>query len=148
MSEERLHLEVDMSGDLHLLQHLLPLLSSERCSRLEASHGPTIQRIIRKHVGTAQQDIRSAKGKEMSVREKSMAQFIPPKPKSSLRASKDHPAAFHSGFVIVRLPLVKRTNSVTTHTKLEITNTVFTKDDGTCFQWRVSACLFQGKNAL
>ncbi len=83
-----------MSGDLHLLQHLLPLLSSERCSRLEASHGPTIQRIIRKHVGTAQQDIRSAKGKEMSVREKSMAQFIPPKPKSSLRASMRSPCSF------------------------------------------------------
>lgn len=109
--------EVGLSGDLHLLQHLLPQ-SSERCNR------PIIQRIIRKPVGTVQLDIVSAKGKEMSVLERSMVQFIPPKLKSSLWA-----------FVIVRLPLLKKEKrNQCLHTTLETRNTVSAKHDATHFQ--------------
>lgn len=98
--------EVGLSGDLHLLQHLLPL-SSECGSR------PIIQRIIRKPVGTTQLDIVSAKGKEMSVRERSMAQFIPPKLKSSLWASMRSLCSFPQGFCDCEAPTTQK--SVPTH---------------------------------
>ncbi len=128
--------EVDMSGDLHLLQHLLPLVKwalqqTWGCSR--TNHTEDNQNASG-YCATGHQKCE----RERDEREGEINGTIYPSQTQEL--SLGFYAAVHSGFVIVRVPRVKRKNS-----KLEITNTAFTKDDGTCLQWRVLACLFQGK---